>query len=306
MRFFSLSVAAAALIALAPAAATADVKVGVDAWAAGNFGAAIRAWRPLAEKGDADAQFNMGQAYKLGRGVPADTKIAQSWFQKAAAQGHEQAQSSLGLLMFHEGNRAGAMPWIKKAAERGDPRAQYIYGTALFNGDLVGKDWPRAYALMTQAAAKGLPVAADTLSKMDQFIPLAERQKGIALARRTGGTATAAAAKPPRVAGGAAPAAAKAAAPAAKPADKPAVQTAKASSGGKWRVQLGAYGSQAAAQGQWTKLSKIGGLAGLSPSYEPAGKLTRLRVGPLASKAAADKACAAAKAAGQACFPVGP
>jgi cell division septation protein DedD len=78
-------------------------------------------------------------------------------------------------------------------------------------------------------------------------------------------------------------------------------------SGSGWRAQLGAYGSPAAAQAQWVSLSrKIPALGGLQPSYEKAGALTRLRAGPLASRAAVDKVCASAKAAGQPCFPVAP
>lgn len=72
-------------------------------------------------------------------------------------------------------------------------------------------------------------------------------------------------------------------------------------------MQLGAFGSPQLARSQWSSLSKrIGALSGLQPSYEAYGALTRLRVGPLASRAAADKLCAAAKAAGQGCFPVAP
>jgi cell division septation protein DedD len=80
-----------------------------------------------------------------------------------------------------------------------------------------------------------------------------------------------------------------------------------AAPGGKWRVQFGAYGSPAGARAEWTKIGgRVSGLSGLQASYEPAGALTRLRVGPLASKAEADRVCASAKAAGQACFPVAP
>src|SRR3546814_13765092 len=75
------------------------------------------------------------------------------------------------------------MSWIRKAADRGDPRAQYVLGTALFNGDLAAKDWPHAYALMTRAAAAGLPPAADSLAQMDKYLPATARQKGVALAR---------------------------------------------------------------------------------------------------------------------------
>ena len=306
--------AAAAIGILAAVPAMADVKTGVDAWQRGDFSAAVKEWRALADRGDADAQFNMGQAYKLGRGVPADLKIAQSWYQKAAAKGHDQAQANLGLILFQEGDRKGAMPWLRKAAAAGDPRAQYVLGTTLFNGDLIGRDWPQAYALMTRAAAQGLPQAAKSLTQMDQYIPLDDRQKGIALARRmeSGAPIMIAAApkpapvpKPPRIAG-AAPARPVAVAP--RPNVVPSAPPAMpAAAGAGWRVQLGAYGSPAAAQAQWGTLSrKIAGAAGLRPSYERAGAFTRLRIGPLASKAAAAKLCASAKAAGQACFPVAP
>src|SRR3546814_11652875 len=61
-----------ALASMLAAPALADVKDGVDAWQAGNYQAAVAEWRPLAIAGDADAQFNLGQAYKLGRGVLTD------------------------------------------------------------------------------------------------------------------------------------------------------------------------------------------------------------------------------------------
>jgi cell division septation protein DedD len=302
--------AAAAIGVLAAIPAMADVKSGVDSWQRGDFAAAVREWRALADRGDADAQFNMGQAYKLGRGVPADIKIAQSWYQKAAAKGHDQAQANLGLILFQAGDRKGAMPWLKKAAAAGDPRAQYVLGTTLFNGDLIGRDWPQAYALMTRAASQGLPQAAKSLTQMDQYIPLDDRQKGIALAQQmeSGGPVMIAAApqpapgaKAPRIAG-AVPARSGAVAPPVPARTAPAV-----AAGSGWRAQLGAYGSVAAAQAQWGALSRrIPGVAGLSPSYEKAGAFTRLRVGPLASRAAADRVCASAKAAGQPCFPVAP
>jgi cell division septation protein DedD len=328
MRSIGRIVATAALASavLLSYPARADVKAGVDAWQAGNFTAAIKEWRPLADKGDPDAQFNLGQAYKLGRGVPTDLKIAQDWYQKAAQQGHDQAQANLGLILFQNGEREAAMPWISKAADHGDARAQYVLGTALFNGDIVAKDWPRAYALMTRAAAKGLPQATTSLTEMDGFIPPAEREKGVALARdierkeMASGSAPAPAAKPvqassirPTVLPPSQPVAARPAT-AAKPATppKPApVQVATPrpavapSPGGKWQVQLGAYGSVAGAKGQWSAISRrVGALSGLQPSFEPAGNFTRLRVGPFADRATADRVCAAAKSAGQACIAV--
>jgi uncharacterized protein len=161
----------------------ADVKAGVDAWAKGDYAAAINQWRPMAIKGDADAQFNLAQAYRFGRGVTMDMKQAEDWYRRAATQGHLQAEDNLGLIMFQNGDRQGAMRYIERSANRGEPRAQYVLGTALFNGDFLAKDYVRAYALMTRASASGLSRASSSLAQMDRFIPIADRQKGLAMAR---------------------------------------------------------------------------------------------------------------------------
>lgn len=166
-----------------PAVANADVKRGVDAWESGDYATAVKLWRPLAIKGDADAQFNLAQAYRFGRSVPLDMKAAEDWYRRAASQGHLQAEDNLGLIMFQNGDRQNAMPLIRRSANRGDPRAQYVLGTALFNGDFAEKDWVTAYALMTRASATGLARASSSLAQMDKFIPLEQRQKGLALAR---------------------------------------------------------------------------------------------------------------------------
>jgi len=326
MRIPARQIAAAAAILLATSA-LAGVKEGVDAWQAGNFGAAVKEWRPLADQGDSDAQFNLGQAYKLGRGVPADLRIAQSWYEKAAQQGHAQAQANLGLILFQNGDRARALPWIRKAADAGDPRAQYVLGTALFNGDLpgAGKDWPRAYALMSRAAAQGLPQAAGNLTQMDKFVPIAERRQGLALAAQMERAQAAGAAPPPRTAVGRPtpfnpnsaiastlpaqrPVRTAQIAPPPRPAPaRPAPAAAPAGGGGGWRVQLGAFSSAAGAQKQWGTLrAKVAAFGGLRPITQQAGAVTRLQAGPLANRAAADRVCAAAKAAGSACFPVAP
>lgn len=292
----------------------ADVKAGVDAWSRGDYATAVKEWRQPAIDGDPDAQFNLGQAYKLGRGVPTDLKQAEDWYRKAAMQGHFQAEDSYGLILFQNGARQNALPYIQKSAGRGEPRAQYILATALFNGDLIEKDWPRAYALMTRASATGLAAASASLAQMDKYIPLDQRQLGLTLARvleeqgaRPLPLPEPIAKAPPKPVAVAAKPAPKPAAAVPKPASKPKPETAAPATGGRWRVQLGALDNEARAKAQWTALKgRIGALAGLEPSYEKAGPFTRLRAGPIASRAAAEKVCASAKAAGQACFPVAP
>ena len=157
-RFLALAaVVVAAPLAIA-APAQADVKAGVDAWAAGDYETAVGEWREPALAGDADAQFNLGQAYRLGRGVPANLDIALDWFRKASTprEGgiiHRKAADEYGLTLFQTGQRAAALPYVEQAAQRGEPRAQYVLGTAYFNGKLVEKDWVRGYALMSRASA---------------------------------------------------------------------------------------------------------------------------------------------------------
>ena len=130
------------VVALVTAAAPAfaDVRTGVDAYQRGDYAAAVRARRPLANCGDPDAQFDLAQAYKLGRSVPVSSDGATSLYRKAALQNHPEAEALLGLLLFQNGKRSEAMPWLGKAANRGDAASRYVFGTALCNGDMVKQD----------------------------------------------------------------------------------------------------------------------------------------------------------------------
>lgn len=175
-------VLAALALSTAAVPAFADVKAGVDAWSRGEYAAAVKQWREPALKGDADAQFNMGQAYKMGRGVKADLVVALDWYRRAAAQGHLQAADSYGHLLHYQNKIPESLPYLQASADRGDPRAQYLLATELFNGVHIEKDWVRAYALMTRASSAGMAPASRSLAQMDQFIPLEQRQAATVLA----------------------------------------------------------------------------------------------------------------------------
>ena len=75
---------ALAIGAAAMPASAQSVRAGIEAWQKGDTAAAVAIWRPLADKGDADAAFNLGQAYRLGKGVPLDLAQAQGWLERAA------------------------------------------------------------------------------------------------------------------------------------------------------------------------------------------------------------------------------
>jgi len=201
----NLFLCAAAFLGLSGAAAASaqDVQAGITAWQAGDYAGAVAAWRPLAQAGNADAQFNLAQAYRLGRGVAQNLGLAEQWFERAARQRHEQAGASLGLLLFQNGRAREAMPWIQAAALRGDPRAQYVFGTALFNGDVLRRDLPRAYAMMSAAAAQGFPQAQAQMAEMERQLSPEDRERGRALAAQmgtAGGPQIASAEPPPRIA----------------------------------------------------------------------------------------------------------
>lgn len=272
-------------------AAAQSVRAGIDAWQKGDAAGAVAIWKPLAEKGDPDAAFNLGQAYRLGKGVQLDLAQAQIWLERAARKGHVDAQSTLGLLLFQNGNRVSAMRWLKGAAQAGEPRAMLIVGTALYNGDGVARDPVTAYAYVSRAAAQGLAAAKATLADLDAAMPLDQRERGVALAGRMV-VAKRAAATP---AAKAEPTPRRASAP-VRIAPATAASPPKAT--GRWRVQLGAFGQRKTAEALFSRLSNR--LAGRHAYYMAAGTVVRLQVGPYESRAAASAACA--RLAPQPCF----
>ena len=282
---------AGAVLALAAPAAAQSVETGIEAWQRGDYEQAVAAWRPLAEKGDADAAFNLAQAYRLGRGVPLDLAQAQGWLERAARKDHVDAQTTLGLLLFENGNRTSGLRWLRKAAEHGDARAQLVYGTALFNGDGVPRDAVKAYAFVSRAAAQGLAPAEKTLEAMEWALSPEERKKAASMPLKPSSTAPASAK-------------AKAKPPAKQSSPTPAPPTKKAATSGAWRIQLGAFSKRSSAEALYKRLSRRDALAGKSPFLVSGGSVTRLQVGPFASQADAARACADLKAAGQDCFPV--
>ena len=70
----------------------ADFQKGWDAFNNEDYAAAFREWKPLAEQGDAKAQFLVGAMYSDGIGVPHDHKEAARWYRLAAEQGYVLAQ----------------------------------------------------------------------------------------------------------------------------------------------------------------------------------------------------------------------
>jgi uncharacterized protein len=114
----------------------ADYQKGVAAYISGDYVTALREWSPLAQLGDARAQFQVGALYDSGEGVPQNYKIAMKWFTHAAEQGRTDAMNRLGI-----GYRNGqgvlqdyvyAHMWTNIAAASGNPAAS-------LNRDIIAK-----------------------------------------------------------------------------------------------------------------------------------------------------------------------
>ena len=71
---------------------------GVAAYNRGDYATAVEEWLPIAEQGNADAQYNLGIMYDNGYGVPQDYAEAVRWYRLAAEQGYAKAQFVLGVM----------------------------------------------------------------------------------------------------------------------------------------------------------------------------------------------------------------
>jgi hypothetical protein len=182
-----LAVALAAAIAL-PAAA--DFDAGVAAYERGDMETAAREWTPLAQTGDAEAQFRLWQAlrgrnylqaigwllnsakqgnagaqndlagvYLEGRGLPPDPRKAFDLYRRAAEQGVAEAQRNLGHL-YRRGTVVAAdadeaVKWYRLAGEQGDLEAQQVLAEMLASGREITRDEAEAAKWQALAAEQG-------------------------------------------------------------------------------------------------------------------------------------------------------
>lgn len=140
-------------------AAAGALDDGLNAYQAGNYRQAFELWKPLAETGDADAEYNIGLLYMNGLGVKKNSRYARQLFMAAAEQGQADAQYNLGL-MYYQGNTVfrsnkDAFTWWSKAAAQNHAPAQYNLGILYAYGMWVGQDLDKALELWRAAADQG-------------------------------------------------------------------------------------------------------------------------------------------------------
>ena len=125
----------------------------------GDYETMVALLRPLAEKGNAEAQFRLGCRYENGEGVKQDYAKAFAWYEKAALQNYAKAECNLGWL-YETGKGVAqdygkAFAWYEKSALQGNMYAQCNLANFYEEGKGVIQDYEKAFAWYEKAALQG-------------------------------------------------------------------------------------------------------------------------------------------------------
>jgi len=130
-----------------------------------DFTSAAYWYQKAAEQGHTDAQTNLAAMYAEGRGVDISGTEAVRWYLKAAEAGNVRAQYNLAL-MYHLGegitkNYDGAIEWYENAARQGDANAMNNMAFMYGMGEGVVQSDIEAYVWFALAASRGNADAAE-------------------------------------------------------------------------------------------------------------------------------------------------
>ena len=129
-----------------------DFSDGLEALLVCDYATALKLWKPLAESGDAIAQYNLGVMYDKGEGVLQDYKEAVKWY--------------------------------RMAAEQGDADAQFNLGKMYRNGEGVVQDFKRAHMWYNIARSNGNDLAVEDIEELSRFMTSSDISKAQDMARK--------------------------------------------------------------------------------------------------------------------------
>jgi TPR repeat protein len=141
------------------------------AFESGHYSEAVKFFTPLAQQGNAYAQFKLAVLYRKGQGIQQDYKEALKWNRLAAEQGYAKAQNNLGV-MYGRGDGVTqdykeAVKWYRLAAEQGYDIAQNNLGKMYDDGLGVQRDINEAIKWYKKAAEQGHREAQSNLEYLD-------------------------------------------------------------------------------------------------------------------------------------------
>jgi TPR repeat protein len=152
-----------------------------------DYATALRLWRPLADQGNAEAQYALGSMYDDGKGVPQNKAEALKLYRLAAERGNDGAQFSVGVLYFAgvavSENRIEAAKWFRRAADQGHIGAQVYLALSYATGLGVPQDNVQAYMWLSVAAARGDKDAISNRKRVAQKLTPAQITAAQKLAR---------------------------------------------------------------------------------------------------------------------------
>jgi hypothetical protein len=155
-------------LSLAAPVAAGPLEDGKAAYDHGDYATVLRLWRPLADQGNADAQFMLSIMYDGGYGVPQDYVEAAKWCRRAADQGHAAAQVNLGFMCTGghgvPQDYTEALKWFRRAADQDNATAQFNLGVMYDKGQGVPQDYVQAHKWYNLAAS-GFSAASDGRGK---------------------------------------------------------------------------------------------------------------------------------------------
>ncbi len=153
-----------------PAQDSDAIAAAFDAIKRDDYATSLRILQPMANMGNAVAQFNIGVMYLNGEGVERSVSEGISWYKKSAVLGNVSAQFRLGRI-YQEGkivrnNNIEAAKWWKMAAANGHAEAQTLLGFMYNEGLGVQKDMGEALKLLHNAANQGERNAMITMARI--------------------------------------------------------------------------------------------------------------------------------------------
>ncbi len=158
-----------ALIPVSTVSLRADWETAKRAYDRGDYAAALKEVKPLAGKGDANAQALLGLMYNQGRGVPLNVGQAMKWYKASAEQGNAAAQCRLGSIYLKTDTTEG-LKLLKLSAAQGFTDAYLMLGLAYMNLKEAPRDPVQADMWLRLAAARGDPLASGQLGKLESHM----------------------------------------------------------------------------------------------------------------------------------------
>lgn len=97
--------------------------------------ASVPLFHYAARKNIPEAQHNLALAYFKGNGIKQNADLARQWWEKAALNGHSQAQYNLSVLLWRARGKTNitqekqALNWMRLAAKSGNAKAKVFIDT---------------------------------------------------------------------------------------------------------------------------------------------------------------------------------